>query len=254
MTALRLPGVCTGEHPGEMRVKAGLAFVTAAVLAAPLEPVPLHAQAADPAAEITSVLPADAAQRILARIADARARGLPADVLARLALYLSAKGVPTAGIETAVANEATELASARAALAAGGRPDATAEEVDAAGTALAKGVDGGEVSRLARSAPSGRSLAVPLFVISSLVDRGLPSDEALRRVLARLETRASDRQLEGLAAAPGQGDQSGKLTGLDMAASRRPAEAGRPAWVPANATAAAANRPLNPGRQGPGKP
>lgn len=115
-------------------------------------------------------------------------------------------------------------------------------------------MDGHQVSQLARSAPSGRSLAVPLFVISSLVDRGLPSDEALRRVLARLEARASDAQLEGLAAAPGHADQPGKLTGLDMAETRRPAEAGRPAWVPVNGAAAAASRPLNPGRQGPGKP
>jgi hypothetical protein len=236
-----------------MCVRAALAFVTAAVLAAPLKPAPLHAQAADPAAAIMRALPADAAQRILARIADARGHGLPADVLARRALYLSARGVPTADIETAVANEAAALADARAALAAGGRPDATPEELDAAGTALGKGVEGSEVSRLARSAPSGRSLAVPLFVISSLVDRGLPSDEALRRVLARLETRASDQQLQGLAAAPGQADQAGKLTGLDMAATRRPAEAGRPAWVPGNA-AAAANRPLTPGRPPSGKP
>jgi hypothetical protein len=234
-------------------VKAALAFATATVLAAPLEPVPLHAQAADPAAEITSALPADVAQHILAHIADARARGLPADVLARRALYLSAKGVPTAGIETAVANEAAALAAGRAALAAGGRPEATAEEVDAAGTALGKGVDGGEVSRLARSAPPGRSLAVPLFVISSLVDRGLPSDQALRRVLARLEASASDRQLEGLAAAPGRSGEPGTLTALDMAETHRPADAGRPAWVPANA-AAAANRPLNPGRPGTGRP
>jgi len=235
-------------------LKPSFALVVAAVLAAPLDPVPLHAQAANPAEEITRALPADVARRILAGIADARTQGLPADLLARRALELSAKGVPPAGIETAVADETADLAAARDALAAGGRPGATDDELDAAGTALGKGMDGHQVSHLARSAPSGRSLAVPLFVISSLVDRGLPSDEALRRVLARLEARASDAQLEGLAAAPGHADQPGKLTGLDMAETRRPAEAGRPAWVPANAAAAAASRPLNPGRQGPGKP
>lgn len=228
--------------------------MVAAALAAPLNPVPLQAQAANPAEEISRALPADVAGRILAGIADARARGLPADLLARRALELSAKGVPPAGIETAVAHEASDLAAARAALAAGGRSGATDDELDAAGTALGKGVEGQEVSQLARSAPSGRSLAVPLFVISSLVDRGLPSDEALRQVLARLEARASDGQLEGLAAAPGRADQPGRLTGLDMAETRRPAAAGRPAWVPANASAAVANRHLNPGRPSPGKP
>ncbi len=232
------------------------AFATAALLGALVRPVALHAQAADPAAEIKNALPPAAAQRVLASIADARARGLPADVLARRALYLSAKNVPAAGIETAVADEAAELAAARDALAVGGRPDATPDEVDAAGTVLSKGLEGQEVSRLARSAPSGRSLAVPLFVLSSLVDRGLPSDEALRRVLARLETRASDRQLEGLAAAPGQSGEPSKLTGLDMAETRRPADVGRPSWVPANAAAAAAaaNRPLTPGRPPSSKP
>ncbi len=235
-------------------MKPSFALVVAAALAAPLDPALLTAQAASPADAITRALPADVARRILAGIADVRARGLPADLLARRALELSAKGVPPARIETAVADEAADLAAARDALAAGGRPGATDDELDAAGTALGKGVDGHQVSQLARSAPSGRSLAVPLFVISSLVDQGLTSDEALRRVLARLEAKASDGQLAGLASAPGQADQAGKLTGLDMAETRRPAEAGRPAWVPANATAAAANRPLNPGRQGPGKP
>ncbi|HEX9054618.1 MAG TPA: hypothetical protein VF830_06905 [Gemmatimonadales bacterium] len=235
-------------------MKPSFALVVAAALAAPLDPALLTAQAASPADAITRALPADVARRILAGIADVRARGLPADLLARRALELSAKGVPPARIETAVADEAADLAAARDALVAGGRPGATDDELDAAGTALGKGVDGHQVSQLARSAASGRSLAVPLFVISSLVDRGLPSDEALRRVLARLEAKASDGQLAGLASAPGQADQAGKLTGLDMAETRRPAEAGRPAWVPANATAAAANRPLNPGRQGPGKP
>ena len=235
-------------------MKPSLALVVAAVLAAPLGPSLLRAQAGSPVEEITRALPADVARRVLAGITDARAQGLPADLLARRALELSAKGVPPASIETAVADEAADLAAAREALAAGARPGATEDELDAAGTALGKGVDGRAVSQLARSAPSGRSLAVPLFVISSLVDRGLPSDEALRRVLARLEARASDAQIEALAAAPGHADQPGKLTGLDMAETRRPADAARPPWVPANAAAAAANRPLNPGRQGPGKP
>lgn len=217
-----------------------------------LDPAPLGAQATSAETEVTRALPADMAQRILSRVADARARGLPADVLARRALELSAKGVPAGGIETAVAEEAAALTAGRAALDAGGRREATEDEVDAAGTALGKGVDGHEVSELARSAPAGRSLAVPLFVISSLVDRGLPSDEALHRVLARLEARASDRQLQGLAAAPGHADQPGKLTGPAMAQTTRPADVGRPPWVPPNG--AGGNRPSNPGRQSPGKP
>jgi hypothetical protein len=233
-------------------LKAAFAFVVLVAAVPSSRPGPLAAQVADPAQAISSALPPDVARRVLARIGDARGRGVPADVLARRALELSSKGMAPARVETAVADEAAELEAARGALAAGERRDAADDEVDATATAMRRGVSGPQVSKLAKAAPSGRSLAVPLFVISSLVDRGLPSDEALQRVLVRLEARASDQQLERLAQAPGRGDQAPKLTGLDMAETRRSAEAGRPAWVPAND--GKGSRPQNPGQQGQGKP
>jgi hypothetical protein len=233
-------------------VKAAFAF-TVLVAAVPCSrPGPLAAQAEDPAQAISGALPPDVARRVLAHIADAQVRGAPADVLTRRTLELSAKGVPPASIETAVVGEAVELEAARQVLAVGGHRDAANDEVDATATAMRRGVSGPQVSELAKSTPSGRSLAVPLFVIASLVDRGLPSDQALQRVLTRLEARASDQQLEGLAQSPGRGDRPSKLTGLDMAETRRSAEAGRPAWVPA--TDGKGNRPQNPGQQGQGKP
>ena len=99
---------------------------------------------------------------------------------------------------------------------------ASGDEIDAGAEVLRRGVDGSKVSALAKSAPSGRSLAVPLFVIGSLMDRGLPSDSALSRVMARLQARAADRELE-----------------------RMPGE------LPAQANAAA-GRPATPGAQGNG--
>ena len=113
---------------------------------------------------------------------------------------------------------------------------------------MRKGVDGKAVSELAKSAPSGRSLAVPLAVIGSLVDRGLPSDSALLRVQAKLQAKASDREIEEL---PGSVAQAHKpaTTGQDLAATKRPATAGaptttpRPTSVPANA-----GKPASPGK------
>jgi len=252
VTFLGPSGVCSREAPWETVLKLVLLQSVALLILAPLGPAPLVAQGDTPAEAIERALPPDVAWRILARVAEARARGLPADAMARRALELSAKGVAPAEVETAVVGEAAELEAARRALGEGGRGDAVDEDVDAAGTAMRKGVSGPQVSELARSAPSGRALAVPLFVIASLVDRGLPADQALRRVLARLEARASDRQLEGLAAAPGRSDQSPKLTGEDMAETRRPADAGRPAWVPANP--GKSNGPQSAGQRGLGKP
>ncbi len=146
--------------------------------------------------------------------------------------------------------------------ARGGRP-ATGDEVEAGAEAMRQGVDGAAVSALAKSAPSGRSLAVPLYVIGALADRGLPSDEALKRVQARLQARASDAELQKIPgelppqAVAGQANRPAE-TGRDLAATKRPGAgaagggagvAGRPAGVPApRGGAGAGQRPSGTGR------
>ncbi|HLA13963.1 MAG TPA: hypothetical protein VJZ25_02980, partial [Gemmatimonadaceae bacterium] len=89
------------------------------------------------------------------------------------------------------------------------------------------------------------ALAVPLFVIGSLADRGLPVDEALERVLDRVEANASDADLERMPAdLPAQANP-GNAYGRDKAAPNRaggrkpqagrPASPGKPSGVPGNA-------------------
>src|SRR3954467_9383620 len=152
----------------------------------------------DPAARLREVLPPDVAQRVLARIADARAHSLPAEALENRALKFAAKGVNAADIERSVNEQAKRMQSARDALASGRGSEPAGDEVEAGAEAMRKGVDGAAVSSLAKSAPHERSLAVPLFVIGSLTDRGLSSDGALKRVLSRLQAKASDTDLEGM--------------------------------------------------------
>jgi hypothetical protein len=204
--------------------------------------------AKDPSARLREVLPADVAQRVLARIADARARQLPAEALENRALKFAAKGVDPKNIERSVNEQAARMDTARAALVRGRKSSPAGDEIEAGAEAIRKGVDGASVSLLAKSAPSGRSLAVPLFVIGSLTDRGLSSTDALQRVLARLKARASDSDLESMPgelpaqAAAGQGNRPAS-TGRDFGQSHKPASAGRPATagppagVPGNAGA-----------------
>jgi hypothetical protein len=140
-----------------------------------------------------------------------------------------------------VAEQAERLGRARSAIAAGRGGVPHGDEIEAGAEALRKGVEGAEVSRLARTAPKGRSLAIPLFVIGSLTDRGLPSDQALARVLARLESNASDAELERLPGElPPQSVGRGNAYGRDKArpdrAVRKPQAAGRPASTPRPAT------------------
>lgn len=234
-----------------------LTSLTAIILLA----APLAAQtpAHDPSARLREVLPADVADRVLARIADARAHELPADALEQRALKFAAKGVAPAAIERSVAEQADRMAAARAALqnARGEKPGS--DEVEAGAEAIRQGIDGASVSALARSAPSGRSLAVPLYVLANLSARGLPADEALARVQERLAARATDAELEELpaqAAAAAQGNRPATV-GRDLAATRgkggSAAAGGPPAGVPANGGAAA--RPTAPGRPAtPGRP
>lgn len=200
--------------------------------------------AVDPSTRLREVLPADVAERVLTTISTARSQELPAEALQNRALKFAARGIPPLDIERSITEQVERMGLARGLIVGVREGKAESDEIEAGAEALRMGVDGSAVSTLAKSAPSGRSLAVPLFVIGSLVDRGLPSDAALQRVLQRLQARASDAELEQLpqqAAAQGVRGQHGR----DNAAAKRPEGAGaaggagagrggRPASVPAN--------------------
>jgi len=219
-----------------------LLFLTTALVA---QAATAQTPARDPSARLREVLPADVAQRVLARIADARAHQLPAEALENRALKFAAKGVDPRSIERSVNEQALRMESAKSALARGRGSNPAGDEIEAGAEAMRKGVDGPSVASFAKSAPRDRSLAVPLFVIGSLADRGLPVDQALKQVLARLAARASDADLERLPgdlpaqAIAGQANRSAE-TGRDFGQSHkptttgRPATAGPPAGVPGN--------------------
>jgi hypothetical protein len=127
---------------------------------------------------------------------------------------------------------------------------------------MREGADGSAVAALAKSAPSGRSLAVPLYVLGSLTSRVLPSDQALARVRDRLAAGASDSDLESLPAQaqnglgtggtpPGRGLGTSQAPGSPSAG--RPAGGGPPAGVPANGGKAAGHATGRPATK-PGKP
>ena len=243
---------------------AGIALIGVAMAARAQTP------ANDPSARLKQVLPPDVATRVLAVIAKAKSVDLPTDALENRALKFAAKGVNGDSIAKSVADQEERMEHVRDTLqhARGQKP--SGDEIEAGAEALRKGVDGSKVSELAKSAPSGRSLAVPLYVIGSLVDRGLPSDEALARVEAKLKARASDRDLEALPAElPAQanashGNQPAE-TGRALAETKRPGSAsgagqsgsstgGPPAGVPANGGKPATppglgKKPTTPGKK-----
>lgn len=185
----------------------------------------------DPSDRLREVLPADVAAHVLATIADARAHNLPAQALEQRALKFAAKGVKPADIQRSVDDQAARMGAAKAAIAKGRGRGADSTEIEAGAEAMRQGVDGSKVSELAKSAPSGRSLAVPLYVIGSLTDRGLPSDEALQRVLARLQARASDNDLQQLPSEVAKDQSHRPVPAGASAGSHKPATAGKPTGV-----------------------
>ena len=208
----------------------------------------------DPSARLTQVLPADVATQVLAVIARARSHDLPSEALANRALKFAAKGVDPNSIAKAISEQEGRMERARNALQTARGTKPSNDEVDAGAEAMRKGVSGADVSALAKSAPSGRSLAVPLYVIGSLIDRGLPSAAALQRVEDRLTARASDDDLEQMPSqVPAQAiagrDHQPTEVGRDLAQTKRPGSAagagqsgaagGPPPGVPANGGAGA---------------
>lgn len=171
------------------------------LLALALLPVSLAAQQ-DPVVRLGEVLPPELAAQVVARVDAARELELPITAVANLALEGVAKGRSAAEVLTAVDQLVADMGRAREALEAAGH-EPGAGEIEAATTALRMGIDGEDVSDLARSGPPGRSLAVPLLVLGGLAQRGLPSDEALAAVSARLAARAGDAELLGDFGAPG---------------------------------------------------
>jgi hypothetical protein len=215
-----------------------------ATVALPLSSLEAQTPARDPSAILEQVLPPEVAQQVLDRIAAARARGLPAAALEHRALELHAKGLPPAEIPQALARVEDAMTKGKSSLQAGGHIEPNDDEVEAAGSATANGVDGATISSLAKSVPSGRSLVVPITVLSSLVDRGLAQRAALSEVLARLQARASDEQLASLPEQASDGLSHKPESPGSTLPSSAAAGGARPTWVPANG--GQATRPTAP--------
>jgi hypothetical protein len=197
---------------------------------------PGQSQAYDPSARLSEVLPENIRDHVLAVIADARSRGLPAQALERTALKGVARNVPAADIERAVAAQSERLDRVQEALARVQNRRASGEEIEAGAEAVRKGADVEMLVQLATGAPSGRSLTVPIHVLGSLLAQDMPRKQALEAVLAKLEARAPDSEIAQL---PDQvaSRPAGKpdVTGRDLAGTKRPGSVSAPpAGVPAN--------------------
>lgn len=196
----------------------------------------------DPSATLRKALPEKVADHVLATIADARSHSLPAAALEQRALRLTRSGAKPADVEKSIDRSADNMKQAKAALEKGGRKP-TNDEIVAGGNLIGRGVDGSDISGFAKTAPHDRSLAVPLYVTASLLDRGIKAHAALERVHTRLMQKATDRQLTAEANATASENRPATAN-KDGGLAHRPASVGA-----TSRPAVTAPRPVAPGRR-----
>ncbi|MDQ3951195.1 MAG: hypothetical protein M3282_12750 [Gemmatimonadota bacterium] len=172
-----------------------LSFVVAFSLAGALPAAQGQEPARDaaPLMRLEQTLDADTYRAVVKVIDGARARALPIDPLVDRALEGAMKRAPGARIRAAVSALAQRLEVARNALA----PSPTEADIAAGAGALSVGVPR-ETLRTIRSIQPDRPVAVPLGVLTELVARSVPVDQAATLVVQLLRRGATPAQLVAL--------------------------------------------------------
>lgn len=170
----------------------------------------VSASAASASAQGTPVLPiADARARaaVEREIAQAAAQGLPVRPLIAKAMEGVTKQASGDQIRTAVASQARRLGQAQALLA----PSPSEAELLSGADALAVGVPAPMLKQIRAAWPEGRSVAMPLDVLTELVARGVPARRALEQITELMARGATPTQIASLGASV-QADVAAGLT------------------------------------------
>lgn len=127
--------------------------------------------------------------------AEARARGTSQAAIAKRVAEGEAKGASEAQILVAASRVKTDMEVTQEAMLAAGRPKPSEAEVERGALLMARGVTSAQIEAMARRTPSNRSLVVAFDVVSQLATQGVPVTQALARVQAKIDSRASDAAL-----------------------------------------------------------
>lgn len=150
---------------------------------------------------------ARAREAVEREIAQAGARGLPVRPLIAKAQEGVTKGATGDRIRVAVASQARRLEQARDLLA----PSPSEAEIVSGADALAVGVPAPMLRQIRAAYPAGRSVAMPLDVMTELVARQVPAKHALEQITNLMSRGASPAQIASLGASV-QADVAAGLT------------------------------------------
>ncbi|MBI2407358.1 MAG: hypothetical protein HYV19_03510 [Gemmatimonadetes bacterium] len=208
---LLVPALMSGQVTGAAKGSATAAAATSK---------PLPAQASAQAQAMTALhvpdrFSASGKAQLEATYNDARRSNLPTAPIAKRVAEGEAKGASEASIVAAAARVKGDMEASQRAMIAAGRTRPSGEETERGAMLMARGVTSAQIETVARHAPSDRSLVVAFDVLGRLSDQGMPVTQALARVQAKLDSRASDAVLISMAGSQhaGAAGQAGASAG-----------------------------------------
>jgi hypothetical protein len=183
--------------------------------------------------EIPSSFSAESRAKMEATVKAAREKNLPQQPMQQRVAEGQAKGASEVQIVAAVQKVEARMEATQSAMIRAGRTEPQPQEVQAGEQAMERGATDAQIEALVKHAPSDRSLVVAFDVLSKLEARGIPVDNALAQVQAKLDARASDDAIASLTAGV-----RGTGAGAVSVPAGKPDGAGRGASVAGSVTGA----------------
>ncbi len=159
---------------------------------------------------------AEGATKLEAMYADAEKRDVPREPIADRVAEGYAKGASQTTILASVGEFKSRMEATHDAMVSAGRKKPSHEEVERGAMLMERGVTRVQIETMAKRTPSERSLVVAFDVLGQLAARGVPVTQALTRVQAKLDARASDAAIISLV---GTGSANPPMAGLNTAGS-----------------------------------
>jgi len=161
---------------------------------------------------------AEGAAKLEAMYTDADKRDVPRGPIADRVAEGYAKGASQTTILASAGEFKSRMEATQDAMVSAGRKQPSHDEVERGALLMERGVTSAQIETMARRTPNERSLVVAFDVLGKLAARGVPVTQALTRVQAKLDARASDAAIislvgKGRVNSPMSLTTSGSLTG-----------------------------------------
>jgi len=165
---------------------------------------------------------AEASAKLEAMYAEAREHHVPRRAIARRVEEGRAKGASEAVIIASAAKVKANLEATQDAMVSAGRAHPSDEECERGASAMERGVTKAQIRAIAKSTQGDRSLVVAFDVLAKLTLNGVPGDQAVAQVQAKVSAGASDASLTSLVTAAAASNSANAAASANATAAAKP--------------------------------